>query len=261
MEKRKRAQRITQEAQKFVADKPDLLEKIWEGLVAKLNSVGGPQKCSAVQRVINCNLFSETTMGISINAQDDSGSEYVKSVKEMCRIIMERSLQPLQMLDLTYMLTRNYHMEKKAIRILHDQANSIINKRYQELQKHTKEDNSETKKKKAFLDLLLEATIDGQPLSKVDIREEVDTFMFAGHDTTASAISFTLFCLASYPDVQQSAFEEQQLIFKEDRKPKVTYAHLQSMKYLEQVIKETLRLYPSVPLISRQPDTDLEYGI
>ena len=31
-------------AQKFVADKPDLLEKIWEGLVAKLNSVGGPQK-------------------------------------------------------------------------------------------------------------------------------------------------------------------------------------------------------------------------
>ncbi|KAJ3659333.1 hypothetical protein Zmor_011023 [Zophobas morio] len=60
MEKRKRAQRITQQqhelyveelegnvdfrAQKFVADKPDLLEKIWEGLVAKLNSVGGPQK-------------------------------------------------------------------------------------------------------------------------------------------------------------------------------------------------------------------------
>ncbi|XP_063903745.1 mediator of RNA polymerase II transcription subunit 1-like [Zophobas morio] len=44
MEKRKRAQRITQEAQKFVADKPDLLEKIWEGLIAKLNSVGGPQK-------------------------------------------------------------------------------------------------------------------------------------------------------------------------------------------------------------------------
>ncbi|KAJ3655748.1 hypothetical protein Zmor_014863 [Zophobas morio] len=239
----------------------ETFETCGDKFVQKLLEEVGKTSTDIYPFVTLCSLdiICETTMGISINAQDDIGSEYVKSVKEMCRIIIERAVQPLQMLDLTYMLTRNYHIEKRAIRILHEQANSVINKRYQELQGHTKDDNSETKKKKAFLDLLLEATVDGQPLSKVDIREEVDTFMFAGHDTTASAISFTLFCLANYPDVQQSVFEEQELIFEGDRKPNVKYAHLQSMKYLEQVIKETLRLYPSVPIIGRQPDVDLEY--
>lgn len=56
-------------------------------------------------------------------------------------------------------------------------------------------------------------------------------------------------------------YEEQQAIFEGNKNPRVTYAHIQSMKYLENVIKEALRLYPSVPIIGRQPDDDLHYGI
>ena len=48
----------------------------------------------------------------------------------------------------------------------------------------------------------------GSSLSDEDLRAEVDTFMFEGHDTTASGISWILYALASHPEHQQRCREE-----------------------------------------------------
>ncbi|GMT21521.1 hypothetical protein PFISCL1PPCAC_12818, partial [Pristionchus fissidentatus] len=50
-------------------------------------------------------------------------------------------------------------------------------------------------------------------LSIENIREEVDTLMFAGHDTTSSALGWTIWCLANHPKIQQRAFEEISSVF------------------------------------------------
>lgn len=116
------------------------------------------------------------------------------------------------------------------------------------------------KKRMAFLDVLLQATVDGKPLSNNDIREEVETFMFEGHDTTTSGISFCLYLLSRHPSIQQKVFEELIQTLGADIEAPITMRDLNNLKYLEAVIRESLRLFPSVPMIARHCLQDTKIG-
>lgn len=114
-----------------------------------------------------------------------------------------------------------------------------------------------SKKRMALLDVLLQSTVAGSALSNKDIREEVDTFMFEGHDTTTSGISHTLYLISRHPEVQNKLFQEIREVIGDDRTKPITMRELQDLKYLECVIKEGLRLYPPVPMIGRFVSEDV----
>lgn len=78
-----------------------------------------------------------------------------------------------------------------------------------------------------------------------------------GHDTTTAGISWTIFLLGLHPEIQDKVHAELDSIFHgSDRK--VTFSDMSEMKYLERVIKEALRLYPSVPIIGRTLSEDVQ---
>lgn len=154
--------------------------------------------------------------------------------------------------------------QNKALKVLHDFTDKVIIERRDELianNNKTKNDNDDdddvgAKRKLALLDVLLQASIDDKPLTNLEIREEVDTFMFEGHDTTTSAIAFAMYNIAKHPEVQVKLVDEIKLIYGNDKNAPLTLTDLNSMNYLELVIKETLRLYPSVPFIGRKTMED-----
>ncbi|KAJ3656432.1 hypothetical protein Zmor_015512 [Zophobas morio] len=197
-------------------------------------------------------VICETAMGTKINAQSGHNIAYVQSVRNMCKTVIERAFSPFKIHDVFYWLTRDYYKQQKALKILHGFTMNVINSK-----KDRPVRNDE--KKTAFLDALLKFFQKDDYLSISEIREEVDTFMFEGHDTTASGISFALYCLADHPEVQEKVFQEQKEIFGDRKKPATTYSDLQQMKYLECVLKETLRLYPSVPVIGRHTTEEINF--
>ncbi|EDS33496.1 cytochrome P450 4d10 [Culex quinquefasciatus] len=203
-------------------------------------------------------VICESAMGTKVNAQLNAYSEYVRAVKAMTNIVIVRAFKILARLDFTFKYTSYAKIQKQALAVLHGYTDNVIHSRRKELAKtHSQNDFSENdvgqRKKVAFLDMLLQATTtDGQPLTDLEIREEVDTFMFEGHDTTTSAMSFLLGVLAKHPEVQKKVYDEVRNVFGDDPSKPATLAMLNELNYLDMVIKETLRLYPSVPMFGRK---------
>lgn len=85
---------------------------------------------------------------------------------------------------LFYNFSKLQKTEASALRVLHGFTDNVIRKRRQELfdvkpdDEEAFDDDDGVRKKRALLDILLQSTIDGKPLTDLEIREEVDTFMF-----------------------------------------------------------------------------------
>ncbi|XP_058448072.1 probable cytochrome P450 4d14 [Malaya genurostris] len=212
----------------------------------------------------------ETSMGVQINAQQDPTNQYVCDIKRMSELILLRIFSPLSSFRSIYWyFVPNAWEQRRLIHRLHQFTDSVINQRREQLRNNhqlgsIKFDLDETdmysKRKQTFLDLLLNVTVDRKPLSNLDIREEVDTFMFEGHDTTTSGISFTILQLAKHQNIQQRVYDEilSNLGRDDCKSATLTYNNLQDFKYLDMVIKESLRLLPPVSFIGRKLVEDVE---
>lgn len=125
--------------------------------------------------------IAESAMGVKLNAQVCAQSEYVKAVKDMCRIIVERSISATKKFWFLYRFSEDYKIEQKALRVLHNMSNSVIKTRKGQEFKVSEVDEFGRKiKSRPLLDiLLLESKKEDEPFTDDELRQEVDTFMFA----------------------------------------------------------------------------------
>ncbi|XP_033496469.1 cytochrome P450 4B1-like [Epinephelus lanceolatus] len=188
----------------------------------------------------------------SSNCQTKGGSNaYIKAVYELSYLINLRFRTFPYHNDLIFYLSPHGFRYRKACRVAHDHTEAVIRKRKEELKEEKELEHIQAKRNLDFLDILLLARDENQQgLSDEDIRAEVDTFMFEGHDTTASGMSFILYCLACHPEHQKMCREE--IIQALDGKDTMEWKDLSKIPYTTMCIKESLRLYPPVPMISRK---------
>lgn len=85
-------------------------------------------------------------------------------------------------------------------------------------------------------------------------------FYGQGHDTITSGLSFVLYEIANHPEIQEKIYDEICSVFGEDFKEHFDSESIKNLRYLEQVVKEGLRLYPSVPSYQRELTEDEQIG-
>lgn len=83
-----------------------------------------------------------------------------------------------------------------------------------------------------------------------DLLGVLSIFFFAGFDTTSNTMSMVLYHLAHNPDIQEAARRDVFEVIGETSVPKMN--KIFHMKYLTAVIKETLRMFPTVPMVTRE---------
>ncbi|XP_037518309.1 cytochrome P450 4c3 isoform X1 [Rhipicephalus sanguineus] len=241
-------------------------------LADKLGKMCSPGKrTDIVPLVTMCTLdiICETIMGTSIRAQHDERSPYVKAVNRLGELFILRMLNPFLQSEYVFKRSSIGKEYYECLNTLHTFTRKVIAERKELLQnQHRLEDQSDSdsdigkqKRKRPFLDLLItEHLKDSASINEEDIREEVDTFMFEGHDTTAMGISWALFLIGHQPVEQQKIHDELDAIFGSDKHRPVTSEDLREMKYLECCIKEAQRLYPSVSFLTRTCEQPFEIG-
>ncbi|XP_023212085.1 cytochrome P450 4C1-like, partial [Centruroides sculpturatus] len=80
------------------------------------------------------------------------------------------------------------------------------------------------------------------------------------YETTALTVTWTLYLLSQHKDIQKKVQQELDAIFENDTDRSIENEDLYEMKYLECVIKETMRLYPPAPTISRKIKKSIKLG-
>lgn len=93
----------------------------------------------------------------------------------------------------------------------------------------------------------------GEGMTDKQIRDELMTMLIAGHETTALALTYTWYLLGRNPEKARKLREELDSVL--DGPP--TADDLPALDYTEAVVTEAMRAYPPVPMIPREPETDV----
>ncbi|CAO2612391.1 Cytochrome P450 4F3 [Lemmus lemmus] len=237
---------------KIFKDSTNIMHAKWQCLASK-----GSARLDMFEHISLMTLDSlqKCVFSFSSNCQPSrKPSEYIAAILELSALVARRHQKLHLHVGLFYHFTRDGMRFRKACRLVHDFTNAVIQERRSTLPDQGEDDVKAKAKAKTldFIDvLLLSKDEHGKALSDEDIRAEADTFMFGGHDTTASGLSWVLYNLARHPEYQERCRQEVRELLRDREPEEIEWDDLAQLPFLTMCIKESLRLHPPVTAISR----------
>ncbi|KAI5123118.1 hypothetical protein M0805_001474 [Coniferiporia weirii] len=137
---------------------------------------------------------------------------------------------------------------------MENSSQSILRGKREAIEKGDEAVLAQVGKGKDIMSILLKANAEAD-LPEAELLGHMSTFVLAGHDTTTNAVSRILHLLALNPGVQSKLREEVTLARKEHGD--LDYDTLQALPYLDAVCRETLRVYPPIPVVDRVATKDV----
>jgi cytochrome P450 len=200
--------------------------------------------------------IGEIGFGKSIDSLGDPSSPFLLSFDRAQQILQKRFLVPvwqlLRLLGVGHERETRMHMER-----LNTFTTTIVRKLRASMERNPPKVSGDARKvsgedfegHKSFLALFMEdAQKRGEELSEAYLRDLVMNFLIAGRDTTAQALSWTIFCLSQHPEAVTKVRQE---ISDVCGIRGLMYEDMNQLPYLHAVISEALRLYPSVPVLAK----------
>ena len=209
----------------------EIFEKHAERLMSKLGGHGEEVDIAALFYRFTLDLTTDYLLGKSVDSLDDPQTEFASAFSEVQKVqnLITRAGEFSALIPKgTYwggLKTINAFVEPFVEQVLRLKVSDL-----------------EEKTDRSFLDAL--AATGTRDCNA--IRDHVIAVLLAGRDTTAGTLSFTFKELSAQPKIVRRLREE--ILEKVGPSIPPTYENLKSMRYLQNVMKESLRLYPSVPL-------------
>ena len=190
----------------------------------------------AEMKALTLRILVTSMFGSEINYEDRGIRETVTQLQEPG----EPAKQPIARMIPQWVPIPMWRRYKQGIDEMESVIETFIEARRGEVDEHDD-----------LLSMLLAGTDEeGEEMSEKLVRDELMTFLFAGHETTATALTFSWFLLAQHPDVERRLTEELDTVL-DGRQP--TFEDLPQLEYTEKVLKEAMRIYPPVPTVPREP--------
>lgn len=199
-------------------------------------------------RMLTLDIIGSAAFGAEFGAMTSpNGSHEIEQcLSKMLHGVFEVIQSPLPLWRV--MNTPGRAVVKKNLHRLQTIEKRLISDRRKQLREENRRgDNS----KKDLLGMLLRARDDDTFVNfkDEDLMWDCHDVIFAGHETTASALAATIFLVAGSPRVLSKIREELQLVLPDGRAP--TLKDLDKLVYLEMTLNEALRLYPPTALVGR----------
>ncbi|CAG5014176.1 unnamed protein product [Parnassius apollo] len=200
-----------------------------------------------------------TATGRDLRADKTLSEKYVTYTDRVLRSVVNRIQNIWHYENFIWNMSSAKKQQDKDIEFLHDVSNMIVKQRKKTYLPTTNKTTGNIIYIKAFSDVLfdLEGSNGESAISNQDVKDHVNTLIVAGYDTIATNLVITLLLIGSYKEVQDKIYKELEEVFGQSDRD-VEKQDLPRLTYLEAVIKESLRLYPIVPVINRFIDKDLK---
>uniref|UniRef100_A0A4W5PIX2 Cholesterol 24-hydroxylase n=1 Tax=Hucho hucho TaxID=62062 RepID=A0A4W5PIX2_9TELE len=215
-----------------------------EKLMDKLADMADTNTAANMHHMFNCvtlDVISKVAFGVELDLLKESDSPFPKAI-EMC---LKGAIHYLR--DFTFQLypkNKKFINEvKKSCQLLRSTGRQWINERKMAVQ------NGEDVPKDILTQILKTAANDDEEL----MLDNFVTFFIAGQETTANQLAFAVMELGRLPEILTKQEVDDVLGMKQE----INFDDLGKMTYLSQVLKETLRLYPTAPGTSRFIPNDI----
>lgn len=227
---------------------PDRLEEYTDVIVTNARktidgwSDGDVLDIEQEMRAASLQILAETMFGTDIDYEERGFGEAVEKIQA----ITDPKNQPLKLFLPDWVPVPVVRRYRAGIRHLEAFTDEVIERR------RTSDETAED-----LLSLLLEAEHEGSSMSDERIRDQMKTFIFAGHETTGLAATFALELVSRHPAVERALREEIDAVLG-DREP--TFADVRDLEYTERIVKEAMRVYPPAHEIRREATSAVEVG-